>query len=196
MIIKFKGSGYSSVRILQTAYFRVYLTQSKHWIMLLTVFSVRRSDWTERSGNVTSLRIPGCIRQMRRKMDTVNTLVVQILKALVTFLRPEICRAGWGICGGDFVFVYVFGLALVFVFEVLDLIWEPQRGREVVPGGLELFTGGQKMAESRTFRFQIISDFHILTLFCVSNYFRFEVLEWLQVKLFQILEKNFDDIVL
>ena len=173
MIIKLKGSGYSSVRILQTAYFRVYLTQSKHWIMLLTVFSVRRSDWTERSGNVTSLRIPGCIRQMRRKMDTVNTLVVQILKALVTFLRPEICRAGWGICGGDFVFVYVFDLALVFVFEVLDLIWEPQRGREVVPGGLELFTGGQKMAESRTFRFQIISDFQILTLFRVSNCFRF-----------------------
>ena len=173
MIIKLKGSGYSSVRILQTAYFRVYLTQSKHWIMLLTVFSVRRSDWTERSGNMTSLRIPGCIRQMRRKMDTVNTLVVQILKALVTFLRPEICRAGWGICGGDFVFVYVFDLALVFVFEVLDLIWEPQRGREVVPGGLELFTGGQKMAESRTFRFQIISDFQILTLFRVSNCFRF-----------------------
>ena len=173
MIIKFNGSEYSSVRILQTAYFRVYLTQSKHWIMLLSVFSVRRSDWTERSGNVTSLRIPGCIRQMRRKMDTVNTLVVQILKALVTFLRPEICRAGWGICGGDFVFVYVFGLALVFVFEVLDLIWEPQRGREVVPGSLELFTGGQKMAESRTFRFQIISDFQILTLFRISNYFRF-----------------------
>ena len=66
----------------------------------------------------------------------------------------------------------------------------------MVPGGLELFTGGQKMAESRTFRFQIISDFHILTLFCVSNYFRFEVLEWLQVKLFQIFKKNLDDIVL
>ena len=173
MIIKFNGSGYSSVRILQTAYFRVYLTQSKHWIMLLSVFSVRRSDWTERSGNVTSLRIPGCIRQMRRKMDTVNTLIIHILKALATFLRPEICRTGWGICGGDFVFVYVFGLALVFVFEVLDLIWEPQRGREVVPGSLELFTGGQKMAESRTFRFQIISDFQILTLFRVSNCFRF-----------------------
>ena len=141
--------------------------------MLLTVSRVPRSDWTERSGNVTSLRIPGCIRQMRRKMDTVNTLIVHISKALATFLRPKICWAGWGICGGDFVFVYVFGLALVFVFEVLDLIWEPQRGREVVPGSLELFTGGQKMAESRTFRFQIISDFQILTLFRVSNCFRF-----------------------
>ena len=181
MIIKLKGSGYSSVRILQTAYFRVYLTQSKHWIMLLSVFSVPRSDWTERSGNVTSLRILGCIRQMRRKMDTVNTLIIHILKALATFLRPEICWAGWGNCRGDFVFV--FGLALVFVFEVLDLIWEPQRGREVVPGGLELFTGGQKMAESRTFRFQIISDFQILTLFRISNYFRF----WgSRLRLFQI----------
>ena len=175
MIIKFNGSGYSSVRILQTAYFRVYLTQSKHWIMLLTVSSVPRSDWTERSGNVTSLRIPGCIRQMRRKTDTVNTLIIHILKALATFLRPKICWTGWGICRGDFVFVFVFvfGLALVFVFEVLDLIWEPQRGREVVPGSLELFTGGQKMAESRTFRFEIISDFQILTLFRVSNCFRF-----------------------
>ena len=161
------------VRILQTAYFRVYFTQSKHWIMLLTVSSVPRSDWTGRSGNVTSLRILGCIRQMRRKMDTVNTLIVHILKALVTVLRPEICRAGWGICRGDFVFVFVFVFDLVFVFEVLDLIWEPQRGREVVPGGLELFTGGQKMAESRTFRFQIISDFHILTFFRFSTYFRF-----------------------
>ena len=173
MIIKLKGSGYSSVRISQTAYFRVYLTQSKHWITLLTVFSVRRSDWTERSGNVTSLRIPGCIRQMRRKMDTVNTLIIHILKALATFLRPEICWAGWGICRGDFVFVFGLALVFVFAFEVLDLIWEPQGGREVVPGGLELFTGGQKMAESRTFRFQIISDFHILTLFRISNYFRF-----------------------
>ena len=196
MIIKLKGSGYSSVRILQTAYFRVYLTQSKHWIMLLSVFSVPRSDWTERSGNVTSLRIPGCIRQMRRKMDTVNTLVVQILKALVTFLRPEICRAGWGICGGDFVFVYVFGLALVFVFEVLDLIWEPQRGREVVPGSLELFTGGQKMAESRTFRFQIISDFQILTLFRVSNCFRFWSSRMARGQTISNLKTDLGDVVL
>ena len=177
MIIKFKGSGYSSVRILQTAYFRIYFTHSNHWIMLLTMSSVSSSDWTERSGNVTSMRILGCIRQMQRKMDAVNTLIIHILKALATFLKPKICKAGWGICRGDFVFVFVFvvGLALVFVFvfEVLDLIWEPQRGREVVPGGLELFTGGQKMAESRTFRFQIISDFQILTLFCVSNCFRF-----------------------
>ena len=175
MIIKFKGSGYSSVKILQTAFVRIYFTHSKHWIMLLTVSSVPRSDWTERSGNVTSLRIPGCIRQMQRKMDAVNTLMIHILKALATFLRPKICWTGWGICRGDFVFVFVFvvGLVFVFAFEVLDLIWEPQRGREVVPGSLELFTGGQKMAESRTFRFQIISDFQILTLFRVSNCFRF-----------------------
>ena len=66
----------------------------------------------------------------------------------------------------------------------------------MVPGGLELFTGGQKMAESRTFRFQIISDFHILTFFRFSTYFGFWSSRMATGQTISNLKRDFGDGVL